>query len=257
MEFEGEGKPTSGKGMRSVGKSLGVAEPAVWAVLNVETQGFGFPPDRRPQIPFERQVFSRLAGGQFDHGNRDIGDENRDGYAGGAAEYARLHKAMGLDSDAAPASASWGIGQVMGFKDEVAGYETVAAMVGDMVKDEAAQWVAMARFIANERLSTALARNDWTAFARGDNGKDFRRNDHDARVAAAHAKCTTLLPDLNLRTAQAALTYLGMSPGPIDGLRGRLARSALIPFQQKHKLAATGELDKATKSRLLAAAWPK
>lgn len=257
MEFKGKGTPLSRRGMNSVCKSLGVAEPVVCAVLNVETRGFGFLPDRRPQILFERHVFSRLTGGKFDARNPDISNRSPGGYAGGAAEYARLRKAMALDRDAALASTSWGIGQVMGFNHKVAGYETVAAMVMDMVKGEDAQLAAMARFITNKRLASALVHTDWTAFARGYNGRDFKINDYDTRLAGAHAKFKTLLPDLTLRAAQAALTYLGFSPGPIDGLRGRLTRSALIQFQQKHRLAATGELDKATKSRLLATAWPK
>lgn len=257
MKFHARGNALTRRGLRSICKVLGIGEPEVWAVLNVETRGFGFLPDRCPQILFERHIFSRLTAMRFDGRHPDISNANPGGYAGGAAEYARLEKAMALDADAALASASWGIGQVMGFNHKLAGYDTVAAMVKDMVKGEDAQLMAVATFIKNNSLHKPLARHDWAAFARGYNGPDFRRNDYDNRLAAAHARFAALLPDLDLRTAQAALGYLGFPPGPIDGLHGRLTRSALIRFQEKHKLLVTGELDRTTKSRLFAAAWPK
>ena len=58
------------------------------------------------------------------------------------------------------------------------------------------------------------------------------------------------------RTAQAALKYLGIDPGPIDGLRGRSTRSALVRFQEKSGLPVTGEFDEDTETKLLAEAFP-
>jgi hypothetical protein len=161
-----------------------------------------------------------------------------------------------VDRDAALQSASWGIGQVMGYNYSVAGFATLDEIVAAMVKDEESQLLATASFIKSNGLDGALRRQDWVAFARGYNGRDFKSNDYDARLAAAHAKWKTILPDLELRVAQAALLYLGLDPGVIDGLRGRRTRSALIEFQSKHELSPTGELDDATESILLAAAFP-
>lgn len=257
MQFQGQGRALTKKGLRDACASLGVEEPEIWAVLNVETRGFGFFPDRRPQILFERHIFSQRTGRRYDSRFPDLSSKYSGGYAGGVAEYDRLKKAMTLDADAALQSASWGIGQVMGFNYSAAGYETVASMVEEMVEDEDAQLRAMVEFIRNNGLSHALNHHEWTVFARGYGGKDFAKNDYDTRLAAAHAKFTAILPDLNLRRAQAALSYLGFSPGPIDGLRGRLTASALIRFQQKHRLPATGDLDRVTRSRLFALAWAK
>lgn len=257
MQFLAKGTALTRRGMNNACRVLGIGEPEVWAVLNVETRGFGFLPDRRPQILFERHIFSRLTSRRFDAGHPDLSSASPGGYAGGGAEYARLQKAMTLDRNAALAAASWGIGQVMGFNHKAAGHATVGAMVKAMVKDEDAQLLAMMSFIKNNGLHSPLARHDWAAFARGYNGPDFRKNDYDHRLQAAHAKFEALLPDLELRTAQAALTYLGFSPGPIDGLQGRLTRSALLAFQQQRGLPVTGELDRTTRSRLLADAWPR
>ncbi len=235
---------------------LGVNAAAIWAVLTVETRGFGFLADRRPQILFERHIFHRLTNGRFDSVNFNLSNPLPGGYAGGVGEYDRLQEAMDLDPDNAVKSASWGIAQIMGFNFGIAGFPTVDEMVAAMVKDEGSQLSAMAAFIAGNNLDAVLRDQDWTSFARGYNGADFERNQYNARLAAAYAKATVAVPDLNLRTAQAALTYLGIDPGPIDGLRGRRTRSALIEFQQSRALSASGDLDEATNVALLAEAFP-
>lgn len=255
MNFQGQGRPLSDEGMDQVCSTLGVSEPEVWAVLTVETRGFGFLQDRRPQILFERHIFHKLTNGRYDSGNADISNAKAGGYVGGPGEYTRLGKALGLDWESALQSVSWGIGQVMGFNYQVAGFASVGAMVADMTKDENAQLLAMANFIKGNNLASALQRQNWVSFARGYNGPDFKKNEYDARLAAAHAKYKMMLPDLALRTAQAALLYLGFDPGPIDGFRGRRTRSALMQFQEQSGLPDTGELDHDTGSKLLAEAF--
>jgi hypothetical protein len=255
MNFQSQGRPLSDEGMDQVCSTLGVSESEVWAVLTVETRGFGFLQDRRPQILFERHIFHRRTQGRHDSGNADISNAKAGGYLSGPDEYTRLEKAMSLDREAALESASWGIAQVMGFNYEVAGFATIDAMVAGMVKDEDAQLLAMANFIKGNMLAGALQRQNWVSFARGYNGPEFKKNEYDTRLAAAHAKYKILLPDLALRTAQAALLYLGIDPGPIDGFRGRRTRSALTQFQEQSGLPDTGELDYDTESKLLAEAF--
>jgi peptidoglycan hydrolase-like protein with peptidoglycan-binding domain len=80
-------------------------------------------------------------------------------------------------------------------------------------------------------------------------------NEYDTRLAAAYAKYRTSLPDLALRTAQAALLYLGIDPGPIDGLHGRRTRAAVVAFEERFGMGVTGELDHDTESKLLAEAF--
>jgi hypothetical protein len=255
MKFKCKGLPLDDEGVDRVCGTLGVTDAEVWAILTVETNGFGFLKDRRPRILFERHKFHGFTNGIHDGGNPDVSDSKPGGYVGEEGEYIRLEKAMALDREAALQSASWGIGQVMGYHFKAAGYPTVEEMVADMVEDENSQLLAMANFIVASGLSGALQRCNWTAFARGYNGKNFKKNEYDTRLAAAHAKYRTILPDLALRSAQAALLYLGMNPGPIDGFRGRRTRSALIEFQGRVGLPATGELDGDTETRLTAEAF--
>jgi len=255
VSFQSQGRPLNDEGMERACGTLGVAAPEVWALLTVETRGFGFLQDRRPQILFERHVFHRLTQGRHDRGHAHISNASAGGYAGGAGEYARLDEAAGIDRGAALQSASWGIGQVMGFNYAVAGFAGIGDMVAAMAEDENAQLLAMANFIKGKDLAKALRRHAWVSFARGYNGPEFRKNQYDRRLAAAHAKYGTMLPDLAFRTAQAALLYLGIDPGPIDGFRGRRTRSALMRFQEQCGHPETGELDRDSESKLLAQAF--
>jgi hypothetical protein len=255
MNFQNQGRPLSDDGMNHICSTLGVSEPEVWAIMSVETRGFGFLQDRRPQILFERHIFHKLTSGKHDNGNTDISSAKAGGYIGGPGEYSRLEKAMKLDQTAALQSASWGIGQVMGSNYKVAGFNSVDDMAAEMVNDENAQLLAMANFIKGNGLDSALQHQNWESFARGYNGTDFKKNEYDTRLAAAHAKFKVSTPDLTLRTAQAALLYLGFDPGAVDGVRGRRTLSALMQFQERFGLPETGELDHDTEAKLLAEAF--
>lgn len=256
MNFKGKGRPLSKKGMEQVCEILGVPEPVVWAILDVETSGFGFLRDKRPKILFERHIFHKLTKGEHDSGNANISSEKPGGYVGGPGEYNRLKEAMRLNREAALKSTSWGIGQIMGLNYEAAGFATIYDMVKAMVKDEDSQLLAMANFIKSKSLKDALQRRDWESFARCYNGPQYKKNKYDKRLAAAYAKYNVMLPDLEVRTAQVALLYLGIDPGTIDGVLGPLTRSALMEFQERFGLPVTGKLDQATKSRLLEKAFP-
>lgn len=255
MKFTSKGLPLDDQGMDEVCDLLGVAEPEIWAILTVETRGFGFFNNRSPQILFERHIFHRLTNGRYDDVNPSISHGNSGGYDGGTKEYKRLRAAMKLDKEIALQSASWGIGQIMGFNHHKGGFSSVSEFVKRMVRDENSQLVAMAQFIQNSGLASALQRINWVSFARGYNGKNFKKNEYDTRLAAAYAKYRITLPDLSLRRAQAALIFLGYNPGPVDGLRGRRTRSALMLFQEQSGIAETGELDGSTEVVLCKSAF--
>jgi hypothetical protein len=222
--------------------STGAAE--VWAILNVETRGCGFLADRRPMILFERHVFSRETNHRFDASDPDISNPAPGGYGpGGAAQYDRLARALALDRTAALRSASWGIGQLMGFNAEIAGYADVEEMVAAMTASENQQLLGMAGEITHNRLDRFLRAHDWTSFARGYNGPQYAKNNYDTRLAAAYQKYTLgPLPDLIVRAGQVYLMYLGHNPGSVDGVMGRFTRSALNEFQEQHGLPITGEI---------------
>jgi len=105
----GEAAPLSQTGFDAVLDRLGVDQTALWSLLTVETRGFGFLPDRRPKILFERHIFHKRTGGRFRTGHPNIRSPAGKGYLGDATEYDRLAQAIELDRDAAVESASWGV----------------------------------------------------------------------------------------------------------------------------------------------------
>jgi len=251
-KFTGKSAPLSSSGLANVCEDLKVKQAEIWAVLHVETTGCGFLPDRRPKILFERHIFHRETLGKFD-AQPDISNRTPGGYGdGGAHQYERLVKAIGFDEQAALHSASWGIGQIMGFNAQTAGFRDVTEMITAMAESEDNQLLAMAEFLKNSngKLDKALQSHEWETFAQGYNGTNFQQHKYDEKLEAAFAQFSVLLPDLNVRTAQVFLTYLGLDPGTIDGVMGHRTRSALEEFQQQEKLPVTGEPDPGTIERI-------
>ena len=244
-EFIGSSLPLSESGLDAVTKLLNTGAAEVWSVVTVETKGFGFLPDRRPMILFERHIFHKQTGGKFGATNPGISSSKPGGYSGGAGEYPRLLEAVALDRTAALNSASWGLGQVMGFNSKLAGYASVDAMVAAMVESEDAQLAAMANFLDSTGLKAPLTNRDWAAFAKGYNGPNYAKNQYDTRLASAHAKFSRRLPDLTVRQAQVLLTFLKLDPGGIDGIPGKQTRSAVVKFRESAGLGDSDVIDAA------------
>ena len=251
MEFQSDGLPLTSAVVHAVADRLDIGLPELWAVIRVETRGWGFLADRRPQILYERHVFHRLTDGAFRTVAPDVSNPKAGGYLGGGREYDRLQMALALDRRAALSSTSWGIGQVMGFHASSLGFDTVEDMVTGMTISEDQQLDAMIQFIVNAGLQSALRERNWARFARAYNGPQFARNLYDEKLRFAFDDLAANgLPDLRLRAAQLRLLYRGFHPGPIDGVIGNVTRGALRRFQRAEGLPITGELDDATEAQL-------
>lgn len=242
--FTGAAEPLTRPGFRAVVADLGVGVPELLAVLAVESKTCGFLPDRRPIILFERHIFHKRTGGRFSGDHPDISNPDPGGYAGLAKEYPRLERAARLDRAAALMSTSWGAGQVMGFNHLAAGFADAESMVSAMQESEDAQLTAVAAFIKANDLTGLLRSRDWAAFARKYNGPAFAKNKYDVRLAGAfHQYANGALPDVEVRRAQLYLTYLGFAPGAVDGLHGKLSRSAVARFRHDGGLATGDRVD--------------
>ena len=245
--FTGAAVPLSAPGLEACADRLSVRPPELWSVLQVEARGCGYFADRRPVILFERHIFSRRTEGRFDKQAPDISHAKAGGYAGGVAEYARLERALALDEQAALASASWGLAQVMGFNARELGYDSVERFVHQMMASEDEQLAALTAFIHHNGLAKALREHDWAAFARGYNGPAYEKNQYDKKLADAYQRLSTHpLPDLGVREGQLLLTFLGFEPGGVDGALGPRTKTALHQFQERHQLPATAHFDPAT-----------
>jgi len=150
-----------------------------------------------PKILFEAHHFDRLTGGRFRESHPNLSSKawNRSLYVGGQGEWARLHKAMLLDREAALKSASWGRYQIMGFNHKLAGYATVDAFVEAMMRSERDQLEAFVTFVINSNLGDELRQisnvhADCAPFARGYNGSGYAQHNpgYHVRIARAHKK---------------------------------------------------------------------
>lgn len=224
--------------------------PTLWSVLAVESRGFGFLPNRRPKILFERHIFFKETEGKFATAAPDICAKTGGGYLGGAAEHDRLEHALqlcrqaNLGDEPALRSASWGLGQVMGFNAESAGFSNAKELVAGMYESEGAQLAGMAGFIADGGLDADLRSRDWTRFARRYNGAGFWKNQYDLKLKAAFEKFSSGVGrDLRARAAQGALVFLSYKPGDPDGVVGQNTRNAIVAFRRDNNMGTSDALD--------------
>jgi hypothetical protein len=254
LDFTGPGAPLTAAGVSAAGDIVRAGLPELWAVISVETSGCGFLADRRPKILFERHVFCRLTGGRFDADDPDVSQPSQGGYGpSGAHQYERLAAAMQLDPAAALASASWGLGQIMGENFKLAGFDAVEAMVSAMVASEDNQLRAMAAFVKGNGMDQPLAAHDWAGFARRYNGPNYAANNYDGLLQHFYERYAAQPPpDLRIRAAQVYLSYRGFPPGGIDGIAGPGTERAVRACQASLGTAPTGIIDDALLARLSA-----
>jgi len=263
MDFKGPARPLTDAGLTSAlaAISFSATDAAyLWTVIEVETsgmtQGFGFRADRRPHILFERHKFRAFTSHRFDASAPDLSGP-AGGYGTAQSQFDRLDRAIdlcdtnGLGPEPALKSASWGLGQVMGFNHSAAGYASAQAMVSNMVQGENAQLLAMATFLEDTNLARHLRNQDWRRFAIGYNGAAQWKNKYEIKLAEQFQRFSTgSLPSLQVRAVQAALLYLGYSPGKIDGVVGLRTRHGLASFRAAQGLQPSNDIDAATFDRL-------
>jgi len=206
MNFIGTGTRLSDVDLPRIGAAIDVGEDEIHAVLDVEARGKGFDSQKRPVMLFEPHIFYRqLSGEQRNeavHRNLAYPKWRRD-YP--SDSYPRLERALMINKDAALQSASWGLGQVMGFNHKLAGYDTAEAMVGAFMKGEAEQLAGMVSFIKNTGLDKHLRNHDWARFAQGYNGSGYAANQYDKKLAAAYQRWAAI-PDTAWKQTLAIVT---------------------------------------------------
>ena len=162
--------------------------PAIKAVAEVESSGAGFLKDGRPKILFERHKFSGFTKGRYNQTHPGISGA-RGGYgASGAHQWDRFNEAFALDPSAAIQSCSWGRFQVMGFNFRVSGFKNPEDFRAAMEKSEGEHLKAFCNFIIGNSLDGPLRKHQWAKLAEGYNGSQYRENQYDTKLAAAHKK---------------------------------------------------------------------
>lgn len=188
--FMGRAKRLDAWDFGRLARQLGTGEDELRAVVDVEAAGGGFDGQGRPKMLFEPHVFWRELG----EAKRRLAEVQGLAYRRWGTKsypkdsYPRLGLAMKIDRPAALRSASWGMGQIMGFNAKLAGYHDAETMIAAFVDDEETHVQAMVNFIVTEHLDDDLRRHDWTGFARGYNGPGYAANRYPQKLAAAYAK---------------------------------------------------------------------
>ena len=161
-------------------KLLDCEAEALDAVIQVETGGRGgFLSNGKPPILFEGHIFWKELQSRGIDPNRFASSYpdvlypkwTTKHYKGGLAEWVRLERARHIDTDAANASASWGIFQIMGNNYKQCGCSSIGEFVGMNLTNEFNQMMLGVMFIKNSpNILKALQERDWSNFARYYNG---------------------------------------------------------------------------------------
>ena len=181
---------------RDAATMLGVEVAVIKAVKDVEAGGAGYVFSNHPTILFESHIFwkelKKLGVNPRTYKDPDILNETwKQGqayYVGGVGEYARLQKARLINTDAANASASWGLFQIMGNNYKTCGCSSVSQFVNRMSQSEREQLMLFVAFIKNNKLHTYLQNKDWAGFAYRYNGPGYADNKYHIKLERAYNK---------------------------------------------------------------------
>ncbi len=187
---------------REVAEMLGVETAAIKAVVDIEAgrehQGFYAP--GLPIINFDLTMFrqhARRAGINLSRYSRShavvFAAPNARRYGSTqAAQQERLRMARTIDEKTAVQGTFWGMFQIGGFNWKLCGCSSLEEFVTRMSRSERDQLELFANFIKSIGIDKALARKDWSAFARRYNGPSYASRGYHTRMAAAYKRHKSL-----------------------------------------------------------------
>lgn len=193
MNFVGRGQRLKPQDFGAAADIINVSEAHIRAVAQVEAAGYGFIPDGRPKILFEYHWFYHYLKSNPSKLKRAIA-QNLATPKSRMRPYPKTDKlvwkdfeaACEIDQDAAILSTSWGLGQIMGFNHEFAGFKNKEDMVNAFCDSEREQLFGMIRFIKSKRIDDELRKCDWRGFAYTYNGANYAKWGYHTKLASAY-----------------------------------------------------------------------
>lgn len=262
------------KQLGEIAQSINVPEKAFLAVISVESNGIkGEMINGRlePLIRYEGHYFDKLCAPSVREAARKAGVSapQAGGIKNPKAQINRwtlVKKAAVYDRVAAYASCSYGVGQVMGSHWKVLGYKSIDALIDTARSGLVGQAEIMAKYIKVFGLDDELRALDWSGFARGYNGKAYKKNSYDTNMAKAYAALGgegTVAVERSgflrlgssgagVRDLQALLNLSGFKVN-VDGDFGTGTKDAVMALQKANKLKVDGIVGPKTQEVLTAA----
>jgi hypothetical protein len=248
---------------------IGVDAAKMHAVAAVEVGAIEHPGLGPPIVRFEVHMFLKYVGTsnvvqlrdaetawhKDAHWYRNDPDANWERVHSGSQsdEWGALVRCMEEDPVAAWKSASYGVGQLMGWHADLLGFDSARRMAGKaMAGGIPAQIKQWGKYIERDKdgaMLDALRSGDWETFVRFYNGPGqipyytnalVMRYEEAVDVLANPPSDAEAIALDTWRARQQALVALGYDPGPVDGVKGPSTTRALKAFQSDHGLNPDG-----------------
>lgn len=282
MALIGKASPRSDDIIVRVAEKVGCEPAVIDAIIRTETQEMAFDPSGRLVIrpeahklatcPFLTPADQKKAAKLKLNKQPKLVGYQYDPIKAGNTAWAWVDKvAFEFGEEAAYWATSFGSPQIMGFNFTLCKYPSPSTMVRAFADSEDAQLLAMGEYIIAAGLKDACRQRKWKAIARAYNGKDYAKNNYDAKLEKAyedsdHEKSTSFIyPDDDVlefgergpevSALQKKLSDLGFHLNA-DGDFGVETRDAVRALQFRMGIAVDGKVGPQTRN-ILAVAAPK
>ncbi len=194
--------------IKQTAKDNDISYPMLRSILEVECKGSGFLANGKPTILFERHIFWRELGKIDFYSVRakihrlrpdlcDPAPTKRGGYGSGDYQVQRLadikalithvlpdcdEKTSKIIYDCALKATSWGLGQIMGFNYEKAGFNSLDEFVQAMETSEQKQLEAVVNLLTNWGLKSAMQCKQYRRIAKAWNGRLYWKDGYHKKL---------------------------------------------------------------------------
>ena len=264
MNFQGTGKRLSSGDVGKAAKQIGIETAVLLAFLEVEAAGRGFDNQNRVKILPEAHIFYRNLKGALRSSAVSMGIAYAKWKPGAYNfnKYERFKAMINLNAVAAYLSASYGLGQIMGFNHKAAGHSTAQQMFETAQQGEYEQLVQLVTLMKSWGMASMLSNGDftnpnaWRKAAKKYNGGGYAKHGYHIKMARAYVKHSGRVQSVvntvssvlkigskseavrNLQTDLQSLGYVFESG--VDGRFGPETELHVKTFQDKNSLIVDG-----------------